>query len=193
VSRVWVVVRCGVGGAALRDVATALGWSGALGESVGAWFGVLFVWAPNGRRADGDITDHRPPHAPAPPTRVARSGSFWAPYWSPKRPGPSFHASRWDRSHLDVEIQRQGAIRRSSTTRIADPKASGRRANATSSRPRSLPSVRNGPRWHAIHRLSGTPRTSRATQARATDQVRPAASAPRRQSWAVRYPSRQGA
>jgi hypothetical protein len=29
-------------------IVTALGWSGVLGESVGAWFGVLLVWAPNG-------------------------------------------------------------------------------------------------------------------------------------------------
>jgi hypothetical protein len=53
------VVRCVVGGAALRDVATALGWSGALSESAVAGFGVRFVWASNGRRLDGDITDRR--------------------------------------------------------------------------------------------------------------------------------------
>jgi hypothetical protein len=65
-------VRCVAGWSVLRDIATTLGWSGALGESVGAWFGVLFVGAPNGRRADGDVTDHRPPDAFAPPARVAR-------------------------------------------------------------------------------------------------------------------------
>jgi hypothetical protein len=64
-----VGVRWVAGWSALRDVVTTLVWSGALGESVGAWFGVRFVWAPNGRRADDDITDHRPPHALAPPTR----------------------------------------------------------------------------------------------------------------------------
>jgi hypothetical protein len=61
----------GVGWSALRDIATALVWSGALGESVALWFGVRFVWAPNGRRADGDITDRlfgrrvRAAHAPS--------------------------------------------------------------------------------------------------------------------------------
>jgi hypothetical protein len=54
-------------GSVLRDIATALGWSGVLGESVGAWFGVRFAGAPNGGRADGDITDHRLPVAVAPP------------------------------------------------------------------------------------------------------------------------------
>ena len=34
--------------AALRDVATALGWCGVLGERAVAWFGVRFVWASNG-------------------------------------------------------------------------------------------------------------------------------------------------
>jgi hypothetical protein len=55
----WVVVRCGVGGAALRDVATTLVWSGAWGESVGAWFGAHLCGHRTGRRADGDVTDRR--------------------------------------------------------------------------------------------------------------------------------------
>jgi hypothetical protein len=58
------------GWSALRDIATALGWPEAFGESAVAWFGVHRVWAPNGRRADVDITDHRPPEVFAPRTTV---------------------------------------------------------------------------------------------------------------------------
>jgi hypothetical protein len=70
----WVVVRGGLGWSALRDIATALSWSGALGESVGAWFGVRCVWAPNGA-ARGWRHHGSPPrfHALAPRTRVAQS------------------------------------------------------------------------------------------------------------------------
>jgi hypothetical protein len=60
----------GLDGRRSVTITTTLGWSGALGESVGAWFGARHVWAPNERRADGDITDHRPPHAFAPRTTV---------------------------------------------------------------------------------------------------------------------------
>jgi hypothetical protein len=93
-----VVVRCVVGGEALRDIATALSWSAALGESCGLWFGVRFVWAPNGRRADGDITDRlsavrvRATNA-SPRGLPTRSGSHAAPHWSPKRPVPHTRGS----------------------------------------------------------------------------------------------------
>jgi hypothetical protein len=56
------------GWAALRDVPTTLSWSGVLGESGGAWFGVLFVWAPNG-------VSHGWRHHGSPPSPRARAAN----------------------------------------------------------------------------------------------------------------------
>ncbi len=144
---VWLVGRRSV------TIAIALCWCGALGESVGAWFGVLFVWAPNGASRDGDITDHRPPEAFAPPTRVARdvtelrrnAHSCWdfATSWRGLTP-LWLCASVWAgpcRFVVKGSPRNDTDRLSASTTRIAGPNPSGRQANATHNRPCSLSSV----------------------------------------------------
>ena len=88
-------------------------------------------------------------------------------------------------------IDRGGPVHRRipAANRPTLPSASGRRANATHNQPRSLPSVTHRPRRHARPTPERNAQASRATQALATHHARPATSAPRRQSWAVRYPS----
>jgi hypothetical protein len=89
--------------------------------------------------------------------------------------------------HVRGETTRISSSRSWCTTRIAGPSTNGRQANATSSRPRSLPSVPTDHARHPDQRPSGTPTQTRHPGAR-NSQAGPATSAPRRQSWAVRCP-----
>jgi hypothetical protein len=96
------VARGVAGWSALRDIATALGWPGALSARAVAWFGVLLAWAPNGRRADGDITDHRPPpRARAANARRAGPGRLPLVY---EGPDDTDRLGRMVRGVFDVDV-----------------------------------------------------------------------------------------
>ncbi len=203
-------------------IAIALTWSGALDESVGAWFGVRWCGHRTGAarwRHHGSPPSRRARAA----TRVARGVTAGAltpgptlpevrgvfdvsltskPTRIPERRGPSAGWAclatygRGRQAHLFVVccvLADVGLLNDPSPRQQAHPpRPRGRRANAKHNQPRLAPLGADRPRWHADSRLSGTPRQTRHEGVRIT-RTRSPISALRRQTWAVRYPSQQQA